>query len=176
MLMRNKKTSEDYMRLALGQAKKAGDAGDVPIGCVIVYKENKKNKKMLDKCKKCGIKDGDIISRGYNKRNAKNNSIYHSEIIAIDKACEKIKDWRLDGCEMYVTLEPCQMCAGAIVQSRIKKVYIAARSKKSGSAGSIVNILQNNEFNHKVDIEFGLLEEESSSMIKKFFKESVRKN
>ena len=142
---------EKYMKEALKQAKKAEDIGEVPIGCVIVY-ENK------------------IIARGYNKRNSKNSTLAHAELIAIDKASKKIGDWRLEDCIMYVTLEPCQMCAGAIVQSRMKKVGIGAMNPKAGCAGSILNLLQVEEFNHQVEIATGILEEECVTILQTFFK------
>ncbi|MCQ2609414.1 MAG: nucleoside deaminase [Lachnospiraceae bacterium] len=160
-----------YMQKALIEARKAYNNGDTPIGCVIVYKENKRYDRMTKIAKKMGIKDGDIISRAYNKRNLKHTAIAHAEIYAIDKACKKIKDFRLESCTMYVTLEPCQMCAGAIVQSRIDRLVIGAMSKKSGSCGSIIDILGNDEFNHKVEVNTGVMEEECSDMLKSFFKE-----
>lgn len=149
----NKLTIEEkYMKEAIKQARKAEKIKEVPIGCIIVYK-------------------GQIIARGYNRRNADKNTLSHAELNAIKKASRKLGDWRLDDCEMYVTLEPCQMCAGAIVQSRIKKVYIGCMNKKAGCAGSIINLLQMNEFNHQVEIYKGVLEEECSNMLTSFFKE-----
>ena len=142
---------EKYMKAAIEQAKKAERINEVPIGCVIVY-ENK------------------IIARAYNKRNIKKNTLAHAEIIAINKASKKLGDWRLEGCTMYVTLEPCQMCAGAIVQARVDKVVIGCMNPKAGCAGSILNILQMPEFNHKVEISEGILREECSNMISTFFK------
>lgn len=142
---------EKYMKEALKQAKKAEDIGEVPIGCVIVY-------------------DDKVIARGYNKRNSKNSTLAHAELIAIDKASKKIGDWRLEDCIMYVTLEPCQMCAGAIVQSRMKKVGIGAMNPKAGCAGSILNLLQVEEFNHQVEIATGILEEECVTILQTFFK------
>ena len=142
---------EKYMKEALKQAKKARDIEEVPIGCVIVY-QNK------------------IIGRGYNRRRVDKNTLSHAELNAIKKASKKMGDWRLDDCEMYVTLEPCQMCAGAIVQSRIKKVYIGCMNPKAGCAGSILNLLQVEKFNHQVEIIKGILEEECSSIMKEFFK------
>jgi tRNA(adenine34) deaminase len=144
--------SEKYMKEALKQAKKAYELKEVPIGCVITY-ENK------------------IIARGYNRRNTDKNTLSHAEIIAINKASKKMGDWRLEGCTLYVTLEPCQMCAGAIVQSRIDKVVIGSMNAKAGCAGSILNILQMEEFNHQVETEYGVLEEECSEILKQFFKE-----
>lgn len=143
---------EKYMKEAIKQAKKAYAIGEVPIGCVIVYNDR-------------------IIARGYNRRTADKNTLSHAELNAIRKASKKLGDWRLDGCEMYVTLEPCQMCAGAIVQARIKKVYIGCMNPKAGCAGSILNLLKVKEFNHQVEMETGILEEECSGMIKQFFRE-----
>lgn len=143
---------EKYMKEALRQAEKAAQLNEVPIGCVIVYQ-------------------GKIIGRGYNRRKVDKNTLSHAELNAIRKASKKLGDWRLDDCEMYVTLEPCQMCSGAIVQARIKKVYIGCMNPKAGCAGSIFNLLQVEEFNHMVEIEQGILEEECSSLLKKFFKE-----
>lgn len=142
---------EKYMKEALKQAKKARDIEEVPIGCVIVYQDK-------------------IIGRGYNRRRVDKNTLSHAELNAIKKASKKMGDWRLDDCEMYVTLEPCQMCAGAIVQSRIKKVYIGCMNPKAGCAGSILNLLQVEKFNHQVEIIKGVLEEECSSIMKEFFK------
>ncbi|WP_461809870.1 tRNA adenosine(34) deaminase TadA [Faecalimonas sp.] len=143
---------EKYMKEAIKQAKKAYEMNEVPIGCVIVY-ENK------------------IISRGYNRRTTDKNPLAHAEMIAIKKASKKIGDWRLEDCIMYVTLEPCQMCSGAIVQSRMKKVVIGCMNAKAGCAGSILNLLQMEEFNHQVELETGVLEEECSLLMKNFFKE-----
>lgn len=143
---------EKYMREALKEAYKAKKIDEVPIGCVIVYKDK-------------------IIGRGYNRRMRDKNTLSHAETNAIKKASKKLKDWRLDDCEMYVTLEPCQMCAGAIVQARVKKVYIGCMSPKSGCAGSILNLLQVDAFNHQVEIETGVLEEECSTMLKDYFRE-----
>jgi tRNA(adenine34) deaminase len=140
-----------YMREALKQAKKAFKIGEVPIGCVIVHEDK-------------------IIARAYNKRNIKKNALAHAEIIAINKASKIIGDWRLEGCTMYVTVEPCQMCSGAIVQARMDRVVIGTMNKKAGCAGSIINLLQMDEFNHKVDIISGVLEEECSQIMKDFFK------
>lgn len=144
-------TEERYMKAAIKQAKKAEKLDEVPIGCVIVYQDK-------------------IISRGYNRRNIDKNTLSHAELNAIKKASKRLGDWRLDDCEMYVTLEPCQMCAGAIVQSRIKKIYIGSMNPKAGSAGSVINLLQVKEFNHQVEIESGILQEECSGMLADFFK------
>lgn len=143
---------ERYMREAVKQAKKAYALGEVPIGCVIVY-------------------EGKIIGRGYNRRNTDKNTLAHAEITAIRKASKVIGDWRLEGCTLYVTLEPCQMCAGAIVQARITKVVMACMNPKAGCAGSVINILDMPAFNHQVEIVRGILEKECSQMLKIFFKE-----
>ena len=142
---------EKFMKEALKQEKKAYDIGEVPIGCVIVFEDK-------------------IISRAYNKRNNNKSTLAHAELIAIDKASKKMGDWRLEECTMYVTLEPCQMCAGAIVQSRMERVVIGAMNKKAGCAGSILNLLQVEEFNHQVEIITGILEEECSAILQDFFK------
>lgn len=167
------KDDKYFIEEALKQATIAANAGDIPVGCIVVYRENKKNKKMCEIASEAGIKDGDILAKSYNKRNKEKNAIAHAEILAISKACKKIKDFRLEECTMYVTLEPCQMCAGAIVQSRIKKLVIGAKSLKSGSCGSIINILDNNEFNHKVQIEY--MENENCKDILKTFFKKIRK-
>lgn len=143
---------EKYMKEAIRQAKKAYALGEVPIGCVIVY-------------------EGKIIGRGYNRRNTDKNTLAHAEITAINKASKKLGDWRLEGCTLYVTLEPCQMCAGAIVQARIDEVVMACMNPKAGCAGSILNILEMPEFNHQVKITGGILEAECSHMLTQFFKE-----
>ncbi len=143
---------EKFMRAAIREAKKAYALDEVPIGCVIVREE-------------------EIIARGYNRRNTDKNTLAHAELSAIKKASKKCGDWRLEDCTMYVTLEPCQMCAGAIVQSRMKKVVIGANNPKAGCAGSVLNLLQMAAFNHQVEIEKGVLEEECSSMLSDFFRE-----
>lgn len=143
---------EKYMNEAIKQAQKGLSLGEVPIGCVIVYNDK-------------------IIARGYNRRIIDKNTLSHAELNAIKKASKHLNDWRLDNCEMYITLEPCQMCSGAIVQSRIKKVYIGCMNPKAGCAGSIMNLLQVPEFNHQVDIESGILENKCSTMLTSFFKE-----
>ena len=148
---------EKYMKEAIRQAKKAYALGEVPIGCVIVY-------------------EGKIIGRGYNRRNTDKNTLAHAEITAINKASRMIGDWRLEGCTLYVTLEPCQMCAGAIVQARIPKVVMACMNPKAGCAGSIFNILDDSRFNHQVETQTGILEEECSLMLKSFFVELRKKN
>lgn len=139
-----------FMKAAIAQAKKAALIGEVPIGCVIVY-------------------DNRIIARGYNKRNTKKTTLAHAEILAIEKATKYLNDWRLEGCTMYVTLEPCQMCAGAIVQSRMDRVIIGAMNPKAGCAGSILNLLQMEEFNHQVVLETGVMQEECAKLLQDFF-------
>lgn len=143
---------ETYMKEAVKQAKKAYAIEESPIGCVIVY-ENK------------------IIARAYNKRNKNKSTLAHAELLAIQKASKVLGDWRLEGCTMYVTLEPCQMCAGAIVQARIPRVVIGSRNPKAGCAGSILNLLNVPKFNHQVDLTEGVLEEECSAMLSDFFRE-----
>ena len=143
---------EYYMKMALKEAKKAYKLGEVPIGCVIVYEDK-------------------IIGRGYNRRNTDKSTLAHAEIAAIKKASKIIGDWRLEDCTLYVTLEPCQMCAGAIVQARIPTVVMGSMNPKAGCAGSILNILEVPEFNHQVHTIRGILEEECSQMLTTFFKE-----
>lgn len=143
---------EKYMKEAIRQAKKAYGIGEVPIGCVIVYEDK-------------------IIGRGYNRRTIDKNTLAHAELAAIRKASRKMGDWRLEGCTMYVTLEPCQMCSGAIVQSRIPRVVIGCMNPKAGCAGSILNLLRMEEFNHQAEVTTGVLEKECSQMMKDFFKE-----
>jgi Cytosine/adenosine deaminases len=138
------------MREAIRLAKKAYQNGDVPIGCIIVYKDK-------------------IIGRGYNRRNKDKTTLAHAEILAIKKASKMMGDWRLEECRMYVTLEPCQMCAGAILQARIPEVVIGCMNPKAGCAGSVINLLDMDGFNHRVDITKGVLEEECSNLMKEFF-------
>ncbi|MCI8578411.1 MAG: nucleoside deaminase [Lachnospiraceae bacterium] len=142
---------EKYMKEAIRQARKAAALGDVPIGCVIEYQ-------------------GAIIGRGYNRRMADKNTLAHAEISAIRKACRKMGDWRLEGCTMYVTLEPCPMCAGAIVQARIPEVVIGCMNPKAGCAGSVLDMLHEEGFNHQVETHTGILQEECSSLLTTFFK------
>ena len=141
-----------YMKEALKQAKKAYTLGEVPIGCVIVYEDK-------------------IIARGYNRRNTDKNTLAHAEVSAINRASKKLGDWRLEDCTLYVTLEPCQMCAGAIVQSRITNVVMGCMNPKAGCGGSILNILEMPEFNHHVNVLRGVMEEECSQILQDFFKE-----
>ena len=144
------------MKEALRQAKKAEKLGEVPIGCVIV-------------------KDGKIIARGYNRRNTDKNTLAHAELQAIRKASKAVGDWRLEECTMYITLEPCQMCAGAIVQARIPRVVIGSMNSKAGCAGSVLNLLKEPGFNHQAQVVTGILEEECSEMMSSFFTELRKK-
>lgn len=141
-----------FMKEALKQANKAAAIGEVPIGCVIVYQDK-------------------IIARGYNRRNIENSTLAHAEITAIKKACKKLGDWRLEGCTMYITLEPCQMCAGAMVQARVTEAVIGSMNPKAGCAGSVLNILEMEGFNHQVNVRRGVMEEECSRMLSGFFRE-----
>jgi len=141
-----------YMKQAITQAKKAYKLNEVPIGCVIVY-------------------EGKVIGRGYNRRNTDKTSLGHAEITAIKKASRYMNDWRLENCTLYVTLEPCQMCAGAIVQSRIPRVVVGCMNPKAGCTGSILNLLDIQAFNHQADLTTGVLEEECSQLMKQFFRE-----
>ena len=143
---------ERFMKEAIRQAKKARALEEVPIGCVIVY-------------------EGKIIARGYNRRNTDKNTLSHAELNAIRKASKKLVDWRLEGCTMYITLEPCQMCAGAIIQARIPRVVIGSMNSKAGCAGSVLNILQMPQFNHQAEVVRGVCEEQCSTMLSSFFKE-----
>lgn len=143
---------EWFMNEALREARKAYRKDEAPVGAVIV-------------------KDGRIVSRGHNERETKEDSTLHAEMTAIRKACKKLGSWRLSDCDMYVTLEPCTMCAGALVQSRIRRLFIGAPDPKAGAAGSVVNMLQVDKFNHQVEVVNGLLEDECSEILKAFFKE-----
>ena len=142
---------ERFMKEAIRQARKAEALNEVPIGCVIVY-------------------DGKVIARGYNRRNTDRSTVSHAEINAIRKASRKLGDWRLEGCTIYITLEPCQMCSGAIVQARIGRAVIGCMNPKAGCAGSIMNLLQVERFNHQTEITRGVLEEECSEMLSSFFR------
>lgn len=147
---------EYFMKEALKEASKAYKKLEVPVGVIIV-------------------KDDKIIARAYNQKESKNSPIKHAEIIAIERACKKLNNWRLNDCDMYVTLEPCSMCAGAIINSRIRKVYIGAMEHNSGACGSKLNLLQDYEFETKVEVETGIMEDECKSVLKNFFKE-IRKD
>ena len=151
------RTDRKYMRAALKQAEKAISLGEVPIGCVIVH-------------------DGRIIARGYNRRNTDKSTLSHAEITAIRKASKKLGDWRLEGCTLYCTLEPCPMCAGAIVQARMDRVVIGAASPKSGCGGTLLNILQNDQLNHRVEVTDGVLATESTALLQLFFRNLRKTN
>lgn len=146
------KKEEIFMNEALKEAKKAYDKLEIPVGAIIV-------------------KDGKIIARAHNQKETKFDTTKHAELLAIQKASKKLKSWRLIDCEMYVTLEPCSMCAGAIINSRIKKVYIGTMDNKTGAAGSVLNLFDDYIFNHKVEIETGILNDECKSILKSFFKD-----
>ena len=149
--MNEKNIQEKFMKEALKEAKKAYGKLEVPVGAVIV-------------------KDGKIIARAHNIKEEKKDTTKHAEILAISKASKKLDSWRLTDCEMYVTLEPCSMCAGAIIQARIKKVYIGAMDEKTGACGSVLNLLQDYPFNHKIEIETGIKKGECEKILKEFFK------
>ena len=142
---------EDFMKETLKEAKKAYKKEEIPVGAVIV-------------------KDGDIISKGYNLKEYKKDSTKHAEIIAINNACKKLETWRLTDCDMYITLEPCAMCAGAIINSRIRKIYIGTMDSKTGACGSVLNLLKDFKFNHDVEIEIGVLQKDCEKILKEFFK------
>ena len=143
---------EKYMKIALKEAKKAYDKGEIPVGAVIV-------------------KDDTVIAKAHNLKELKNDTTKHAEILAIQKASKKLNSWRLENCEMYVTLEPCSMCAGALIQSRIKKVYIGTMDYKTGACGSVLNLLNDFKFNHYVEIESGVMKNECENILKDFFKQ-----
>ena len=145
------------MKEALKEASKAYKEDEIPVGCVIV-------------------KDGKIIARAHNRKVNKNNTLYHAELIAIDKASKKLDSWRLTGCEMYVTLEPCPMCAGALINSRMSKLYIGTKDPKAGACGSVLNLFSDYKFNHKVEVEYGVLQKECEKILKEFFKELRERN
>ena len=147
---------EKFMKIALKEAEKAYNKGEVPVGAVI-------------------IKNGEVISKAYNLRETKKNALYHAEIIAIERACKKLSGWRLCDCELYVTLEPCHMCMGAIIQSKIKNVYFGAYDKKCGAAFSIDEIWKNAKLSHKINCVGGIMEDECSEIVKRFFREICRK-
>ena len=148
---------EYFMKQSLKEARKAYDRLEVPVGVVIV-------------------KDNKIISRAYNQKEEKNSPIKHAEITAIEKVCKKLNNWRLNDCDMYVTLEPCPMCAGAIVNSRIRKVYIGAAQQKTGACGSKINVIEEYKSETKIDVEFGVLQEECLNILQDFFKEIRKKD
>lgn len=152
----NKALDEYFMSLALKEAKKAYQKNEVPIGAII-------------------IKDNKIISKAYNTREKKHNALAHAEILAIDKACKKLKSWRLIDCDLYVTVEPCPMCSGAIIQSRIRRLIIGTMDKKAGAAGSVINLFDIEKLNHKVDVTYDILRNDCSYILKNFFKQ-LREN
>ena len=143
---------EEFMQVALKEAKKAYKKLEIPVGAVIV-------------------KNGEIIAKAHNIKEEKKDTTKHAEIIAIQKASKKLESWRLNDCELYVTLEPCPMCAGAIIQSRIKKVYIGTLDEKTGACGSVLNLFKDYKFNHNVEVEYEILKNECEEILKKFFKE-----
>lgn len=155
--MEEDKLKIKYMKEALKEARKAYDKEEIPVGAII-------------------IKDNKIIARAHNIKEEKNDTTKHAEIIAIQKASKKLGSWRLTDCEMYVTLEPCSMCAGALIQSRIKKVYIGTMDTKTGACGSVLNLLKDFPFNHKVEIETGVMQKECENILKDFFKMLRTKN
>lgn len=150
--MEESKIQEKFMKEAIKEALKAYKKLEVPVGAVIV-------------------KDGKVIARAHNVKEEKRDTTKHAEILAISKASKKLESWRLTDCEMYVTLEPCSMCAGALINSRIKKVYIGTMDQKTGACGSVFNLLEDYTFNHKVEIETGILQQECEGLLKEFFKE-----
>ena len=141
-----------FMNEALKEAQKAYQKGEIPVGAIIV-------------------KDGKIIARAHNQKETKLDTTKHAEIIAIQKASKKLQSWRLIDCEMYITLEPCSMCSGAIINSRIKKIYIGTKDEKTGSVGSVLNLLKDYKFNHNVEYEIGIMQKECEAILKQFFKE-----
>lgn len=143
---------EKFMKCALREAEKAYDEKEIPVGAIIV-------------------KNGKIIARGHNQKESKQNSLKHAELIAIERACKKLNSWRLIDCDMYVTLEPCAMCAGAIIQSRIRKLYIGTSDEKTGSCGSVLNLLEDYTFNHHVEKNEGICREDCAEILKDFFRE-----
>ena len=143
---------EEFMQEALKEAKKAYKKLEIPVGAIIV-------------------KDGEIIAKAHNIKEEKKDTTKHAEILAIQKASKKLESWRLNDCELYVTLEPCPMCAGAIIQSRIKKVFIGAMDEKTGACGSVLNLFKDYKFNHNVEVEYGILKSDCEEILKKFFKE-----
>ena len=141
-----------FMKEALKEAQKSYKKEEIPVGAIIV-------------------KDGKIIARGHNLKETKTDPTKHAEIIAIQKACKKLQTWRLTGCTMYVTLEPCSMCAGSLIQSRLDKVVIGTMDEKTGACGSVLNLLSDYKFNHTVQIETGIMQEECKTILQQFFKE-----
>ncbi|WKN28383.1 tRNA adenosine(34) deaminase TadA [Apilactobacillus kunkeei] len=151
------KTSEYYMKEALFEAKKAYMIKEVPIGAIVV-------------------KDGEIIGRGHNLRELSNNALDHAEVVAIDEACRHLHSWRLEDCDLYVTIEPCLMCAGAIINSRIKNVYYGANDVKAGAAESLYHVLEDSRLNHQVNVSGGILAEDAKNLMKSFFKAARKRS
>ena len=143
---------ENYMKLALKEAMKAYNELEIPVGAIIV-------------------KDGKVIAKAHNQKEKKQDTTKHAEIIAIQKASKKLNSWRLNDCDMYVTLEPCSMCAGALIQARIRKLYIGAMDEKTGSCGSVLNLLKDYTFNHYIEVEYGICRDDCEKILKDFFKE-----
>ena len=148
---------EEFMKIALKEAKKAFLKEEIPVGAIIV-------------------KDGKVISKAHNSKETTSNACGHAEILAIQKACKKLDSWRLLDCEMYVTLEPCPMCAGALINSRIAKVYIGTDDEKTGACGTKLNLLEDYKFNHNVQVQKYILKEECSNILKEFFKMLRKRN
>lgn len=149
-------TDEEFMLLAMQEAKKAETLGEVPIGAIVTL-------------------DDEVIAAAFNLRESLQTTASHAEMLAIDKANEKVGSWRLEDCTLYVTLEPCPMCAGTILQSRIKRVVYGAKDPKAGCAGSLLNLLDDNRFNHVVDVTSGVLEEPCGELLRNFFR-NLRKS
>ncbi|HRU84580.1 MAG: tRNA adenosine(34) deaminase TadA [Christensenellales bacterium] len=142
---------EKFMLAAIEEAGRAGTEDEVPVGAVIVL-------------------DGEIIGVGRNRKEQKKSAVYHAEIEAINDACRRLNNWHLDGCDLYVTLEPCPMCAGAIIQSRIKNLYFGAYDEKAGCCGTLYNLVSDNRFNHRVNVKGGILEKECAELLSGYFK------
>ena len=161
--------ASEYMKKAIELARQAAEKGDVPIGAVLVYDGLKRESPMGVLCREKGILPGEILGMGFNQRNLLGNALSHAELSAIAEACERIGDWRLEDCTLYVNLEPCSMCAGAILQARIPRLEMAIRNPKAGFCGSVLNILQMKELNHRVEIREGLRAEEARALLQDFF-------
>lgn len=142
---------EKFMKIALEEGKKAGENGEIPIGCIIV-------------------KDGKVVGKGRNRKEELKDSTAHSEILAIREASKNLGHWWLEDCDVYVTLEPCPMCAGALLNARVSKVFVAARDERMGALGTSIDLTNYKGSNHKLDVEFGILQEESKSLLNNFFK------
>ncbi|MDY6342374.1 MAG: nucleoside deaminase [Lachnospiraceae bacterium] len=174
--MKYQTDEERYMTMAIREARKAAKNGDVPIGCVIVYDGRNPNSKADANASTYGIAPGTIIGRGYNRRNRDGSSLCHAEILAIKKACRALHDWRVEDCTLYVTLEPCPMCAGAIVQARIPRVVMGAMNSKAGCGGSVLNLLEMKEFNHRCTVTRGVLVDQCQALLNDFFRSLRIKN